>query len=41
MARVFIGGRRGVIIRGGGVGGMVAGFVLRRILRRRAQRNRY
>jgi hypothetical protein len=38
MARMLIGGRRGVVIRGGGVGGMVAGMVLRRFLRQRAQR---
>jgi hypothetical protein len=38
MARVLLGGRRGVVIRGGGVGGMVLGLVLRRFLRNRARR---
>ena len=38
-ARVLIGGRRGVVIRSGGVGGRVAGMVLRRFLKRRAQRS--
>ena len=42
MPRMFLGGRRGVVIRGGGIGGMAAGFVLRRMLRRRAlRRNGY
>jgi len=35
MARVLLGGRRGVVIRGGGMGGMVLGLVLRRFLRNR------
>jgi hypothetical protein len=39
MARVLIGGRRGVVIRGGGLGGMVLGLVLRRVVRQQA-RNR-
>jgi len=39
MARVLIGGRRGVVIRGGGLGGMVLGLVLRRVVRHQA-RNR-
>jgi len=39
--RMYLGGRRGVVIRGGGVGGMVLGFALRRFLRRRAQRPPY
>ncbi len=38
MARVLIGGRRGFVVRGGGAGGMLFGFLLRRFLRRRAQR---
>ena len=39
MARVPIGGRRGVVIRGGGLGGMVLGLVLRLVVRQQA-RNR-
>ncbi len=39
MARVLIGGRRGVVIRGGGLGGMVLGLVLRLVVRQQA-RNR-
>ena len=39
MARVLIGGRRGVVNRGGGLGGIVLGLVLRRVVRQQA-RNR-
>ena len=38
MARILLGGMRAVVIRGGGPGGMVAGLVLRRFMRRRARR---
>ncbi len=38
MARVLIGGRRGVVVRGGGLGGMVLGLVLRRVVRQQARR---
>ena len=41
MARVLLGGRRGVVIRGGGMGGMVLGLVLRRLLRNRARQRGY
>jgi hypothetical protein len=41
MARVLLGGRRGVVIRGGGMGGMVLGLVLRRFLRNRARQRGY
>jgi len=36
--RVIVGGRRGVAIRGGGIGGMVLTFALRRLLQQRAAR---
>jgi len=36
--RIIGGGRRGVAIRGGGIGGMVLTFALRRLLQQRAAR---